>query len=128
VTYKLLEPEQYRNKKLLIIGGGDSAVEAALSLAEQAGTHVTLSYRNNSFSRVKEDNREKISAAIQNGAIDALMESYVDRIDSNSVTLVTGEKSREIQNDFVFVFIGGELPTPFLEKLGVNIETKFGER
>jgi putative YpdA family bacillithiol system oxidoreductase len=128
VTYRLLEPEQYRRKKLLVVGGGDSAVEAALALAAQPGTEVTLSYRKSAFSRVKEDNLERIGAAVQSGVMHAMMESHVTRIDPSSVTLASKDTEHVIQNDFVFVFIGGELPTPFLEKLGVKIETKFGER
>jgi putative YpdA family bacillithiol system oxidoreductase len=128
VTYKLLEPEQYRHKKLLVVGGGDSAIEAALALAAEPGTDVTLSYRKSSFSRLKEENLNAISAAIKSGAVASVLESHVDRIDNTSVTLGYDGKTSEIPNDFVFVFIGGELPTPFLEKLGVKIETKFGER
>ena len=128
VTYKLLEPEQYRDKKVCVIGGGDSAVEAALALAGEAGTHVTLSYRKNSFSRIKEDNLKRITAAIDSGSVDAIFESRVNQIDNSSVSLTHGGETHQIPNDYVFVFIGGELPTPFLEKLGINIETKFGER
>ena len=128
VTYRLLEPEQYRNKRLLVIGGGDSAVEAALALAAEPGTEVTLSYRKSSFSRIKQDNLAKINAAVRSGAVSAMMESQVERIDARHVALSCGGQTQELENDFVFVFIGGELPTPFLAKLGIQIETKFGER
>jgi thioredoxin reductase (NADPH) len=128
VTYRLVEPEQYRNKKLLVVGGGDSAVEAALALASEPGTEVTLSYRKGAFSRIKQDNLEKCAAAIESGAVNVLFESRLDRIGTSSVTVTHKGETRVLPNDFVFVFIGGELPTPFLEKLGVEIETKFGER
>jgi thioredoxin reductase (NADPH) len=128
VTYRLLEPEQYRDKKLLVVGGGDSAVEAALSLAAVPGTEVSLSYRKSSFSRIKEGNLERITNAIDQGLVDVMFESQVERIDNDSVTLNQHGAQKRVANDYVFVFIGGELPTPFLKKLGVKIETKFGER
>jgi putative YpdA family bacillithiol system oxidoreductase len=128
VTYRLLEPEQYRQKNIFVVGGGDSAVEAALTLANEPGTTVTLSYRKNTFSRLKEENLLRINSAIESGTVDVLFESRIERVSSTSVTVSHGGEAREIPNDYVFVFIGGELPTPLLEKIGVNIETKFGER
>jgi thioredoxin reductase len=128
VTYRLLEPEQYRNKRILVVGGGDSAVETALALGHQSGATVTLSYRKPAFSRIKEDNGERIQRAAASGAVALEMESEVERIDNQTVTLRRGGDSFTIDNDYVFVLIGGELPTPFLRKLGVDIETKFGEK
>lgn len=128
VTYKLIEPDQYRNKELLVVGGGDSAVEAALALAREPGSVVTLSYRKSAFSRIKEDNRIKISRAIESGAVKMMFESNVRRISNDSVTIEQKGREIDIANDFTFVLIGGELPTPFLKKLGIEIESKFGER
>ncbi len=128
VTYRLLEPEQYRHKRLLVVGGGDSAVEAALALALEPGTKVTLSYRQNAFSRVKEENRERVARAQKNGAVEVLLESEVERIDGAAVTVRHRGRALEIPNDYAIVLIGGELPTPFLRKLGIDIETKFGKR
>lgn len=128
VTYKLIEPRQYRNKKLLVVGGGDSAVEAALTLAREPGTAVTLSYRKNAFSRIKEDNRRHIARAIESGTVNVMFESNVQRISNDSVTIEQKGGEMDIANDFTFVLIGGELPTPLLKKLGIEVETKFGER
>ena len=128
VTYRLLEPEQYRGRKLLVVGGGDSAVEAALALAGESGTEVTLSYRKDAFSRIKEANLERISAAVESGAVNSMLRSKVDSIDNETVTVTCEDRTEVILNDYVFVFIGGELPTPFLKKMGIRIETKFGER
>lgn len=128
VTYRLLEPNQYQNKRLLVVGGGDSAVEAALALSQEPGTQVTLSYRKQAFSRIKEENRERITRAIEDGSVEALLESQVSRIENETVQIEQNGDSIEIPNDFVFVFIGGELPTPFLHKLGIEIDMKFGER
>jgi thioredoxin reductase (NADPH) len=128
VTYKLLEPEQYRRKKLLVVGGGDSAVEAAVSLSEQPGTQVTLSYRKNAFSRIKAGNRDRINEAIENECVRVLFESNVVAIGNESVSIEHKGRQSTLRNDYTFVFIGGELPTPFLRKLGIQIDTKFGER
>lgn len=128
VTYKLLDPHQYRGKKVCVVGGGDSAVEAALALAEERGTDVTLSYRSGSFSRVKEENLNRITAAFEGGVVNGVLESTVERIENETVTLSRNGDFFELPNDFVIVLIGGEVPTPFLKQMGIGIETKFGER
>jgi putative YpdA family bacillithiol system oxidoreductase len=128
VTYKLLEPEQYRNKRVLVIGGGDSAVEAALSLADENGTDVTLSYRGAAFNRAKEKNRERLDGAVADGRLKVVLGSTVERIEQDKVTLLHEGTRNDLANDFVFVLIGGDLPTPLLQKIGIEIETKFGEQ
>lgn len=128
VTYNLLDPEQYRNKHLLVVGGGDSAVEAALRLGEQEGTTVTLSYRKGSFNRIKDLNKQKIEAAHQAGWIKIIFNSQVESIHSDNIKLNYDNRTEEIKNDYVFVFIGGELPNAFLGKIGIEMETKYGVR
>lgn len=128
VTYRLLEPEQYRGKRTLVVGGGDSAVEAALALAEQARTTVTLSYRKDAFSRIKPDNAERIARAIDRGDVAVLFESTVRAISNQSVSLDVAGATIEVPTDYTFVFVGGELPTGFLKKIGIRVDTKFGER
>ncbi|MCB2229670.1 NAD(P)-binding domain-containing protein [bacterium] len=128
VAYKLLEPEQYAGTHVLVVGGGDSAVEAALSLGEQEGTTVTLSYRKDRFSRIKDGNRERLERAMASGWVRVILESSVIEIHTDEVLLQTTEGERTIPNDSVFVMIGGELPTAFLEKVGIRMERKYGER
>jgi len=128
VMYRLLEPEKFANEKLLVVGGGDSAVEAAVALARQAGTKVTISYRKAAFSRIKQGNREKLDEMEKNGKLTLMMESNVKEIKTESVVISAGEETREIPNDSMFIFAGGELPNAFLKNLGVNIVTKFGTR
>jgi thioredoxin reductase (NADPH) len=126
VVYRLIDPEQYRNQHVLIVGGGDSALEAAASIAEEPGTTVTLSYRSGAFSRAKQKNREKVEALSQSGRIDVLLNSNVQRIEPESVTISVGEAVKDIRNDSVIVSAGGILPTAFLRSIGINVETKWG--
>ncbi len=128
VVYRLLEPAQYLKKKILVVGGGDSAIEAALALSEQRGTDVTLSYRKNVFSRIKEKNQQRIENAMRHDRVNVLLESNVLEIQRESVRLTRGDEQFELKNDYVFIFIGGVLPTAFLQNMGVSIVKKFGER
>ncbi|KAA3633151.1 MAG: 4Fe-4S dicluster domain-containing protein [Calditrichaeota bacterium] len=128
VTYNLLDPEQYKNKHLLVVGGGDSAVEAALRLGEQEGTTVTLSYRKDTFSRIKDKNREKIETAHQARWVNIIFNSQIESIHSDHIILNHDSKSEQIKNNYVFIFIGGELPNKFLSQIGIEMETKFGVR
>jgi thioredoxin reductase/NAD-dependent dihydropyrimidine dehydrogenase PreA subunit len=126
VAYRLLEPELLEYKKVLVVGGGDSAVEAALSLAER--NRVTLSYRNDKFSRIKPKNREKIQAAIKNDLLEVKFNTNLVSIDKNHVLLKKDPEGTEISldNDHVYIFAGGELPVQFLLKTGVKITKRFG--
>jgi len=128
VAYRLLEPELIHNKKVLVVGGGDSAVENALLLADE-GNDVTLSYRNDSFARLKPKNLERVGSAIQKKTVRAIFNSNVKEIKEDSVLLaVDGEENfMSLQNDLIYIFAGGELPTKFLEKIGIRITKKFGD-
>jgi thioredoxin reductase/NAD-dependent dihydropyrimidine dehydrogenase PreA subunit len=128
VTYKLIEPEQYRGRRMLVVGGGDSAVEAAVTLGQEEATRVTLSYRRDGFSRIKPENKRRIEAAADAGAVDVRFGSEVREIRRGEVVIEQGGKVEELANDYTLVLAGGELPTPLLRKLGVEIETKFGKR
>jgi thioredoxin reductase (NADPH) len=126
VTYRLIDPEQYRNQHVLVVGGGDSALEAATSIAAEPGAKVTLSYRSGSFSRAKQKNREKIEAMASEGRVDVLLNSNVKEIQADSVSIAIGEEVKQIPNESIIVSAGGILPTAFLQKIGINVETKWG--
>jgi len=126
VAYRLLEPELIHNQKILVVGGGDSAIESALLLMEE-NNEVSLSYRNEKFSRLKPKNLEKINEAINYKKIKVFYNSKVKEIKDKSIVLQVEEKEKEIDNDLVYIFAGGELPTKFLEKIGIKITKKFGE-
>ncbi len=127
VAYRLLEPEIIEGKDILVVGGGDSAIESALLLADK--NKVTLSYRSDAFSRIKPLNSQKINAAIASSTVDVRLSSNLLSIEKESVTLSLGkdEKMITLKNDLVYIFAGGELPTQFLEKIGITITKKFGE-
>lgn len=124
VMYRLIEADHYVNKKILIVGGGDSAVEAAMGLAHQVGNSVTLSYRQESFSRIKERNAQRIQEYIRKGKVKVLFNSKPVEFRSDSVVLDVNGAQQILSNDFVWIFAGGEPPTAFLKKIGVG----FGER
>jgi len=127
VVYRLIDPEQYKGQRVLVVGGGDSALEAAVAIAEQKGSKVTLSYRSDAFSRVKEKNRTALKAAEETGRLRVMLKSSPTKIKPDLVTLKLEDKSVDIRNDAVIVCAGGELPTPLLKKIGVMFETKHGE-
>ena len=126
VVYRLLDPEQYRNQQVLIVGGGDSALEAALAIAEEPGAAVTLSYRGDAFGRVKEKNRQRLQESEKKGSIRVLLQSNVKEIETGKVIIDHAGKMMEIRNDAVIVSAGGVLPTPFLKDIGIMVETKYG--
>jgi thioredoxin reductase len=126
VVYRLIDPEQYVGQHVLIVGGGDSALEAATSIAEQPGTTVTLSYRSPSFSRAKEKNRQKIDELVSHNRLQIMLESNVKNIGKRDVTIQWKDTSIELPNESVIICAGGVLPTTFLKETGITVETKYG--
>ncbi|MDQ7016463.1 MAG: NAD(P)-binding domain-containing protein [Gammaproteobacteria bacterium] len=126
VVYRLLDPEQYKGQSVVIVGGGDSALEAAVSISEEEGTDVTISYRSGGFSRAKEKNRLKVAAAAENGSLRVLMNSTVKQIGKENIQIDQQGEVIELPNDAVIVNAGGILPTPFLKEVGITVETKHG--
>ena len=126
VVYRLIDPEQYAGQNILVVGGGDSALEAAASIADEPGTTVALSYRGEAFGRARAKNRDRVNAAIEDGRIRILLGSEVQQIAAEHVVIKTREGVVEIQNDAVIICAGGVLPTQFLKDAGIQVETKFG--
>jgi len=126
VVYRLIDPEQYRNMKVMVVGGGDSALEAALAIADVEGGEVSLSYRSENFSRAKAKNRDRIEAYAREGKIALYLPSNLTSIGSATVTLDQSGESITLPNDAVIVNAGGILPSGFLKQVGIQVDTKYG--
>ena len=124
VFYDIVEMEAFAGQKVLVVGGGDSAVESALGLANQPNTEVRLSYRGADFNRVKPRNVEKLTRAIAARKIIPMLGSELREIQPDRVRIEVDGNSTILPNDTVIIRIGGEAPTTFLEKLGVRIVEK----
>jgi len=125
VVYRLIDPDQYAGQRVLVVGGGDSALEAAASLAE-ASADVTLSYRGEAFQRAKTRNRQRVEAGTQSGRLQLLLKSEVKAIKEDRVAVVQEGRGIHVPNDHVIVNAGGILPTDFLKGIGIDIVTKWG--
>jgi thioredoxin reductase (NADPH) len=121
VMYRLIEADHYINKKILVIGGGDSAVEAAMGLAHQVGNNVTVSYRQDRFSRIKERNSTRVEECIRSGKLKVLFNSSPLEFREDAVVIEVKGERMEIPNDFVWIFAGGTPPYDFLRKVGVQL-------
>lgn len=126
VVYRLVDPDQYAGRAVLVVGGGDSALEAAISLADQPGAKVVLAYRGEAFSRVKEKNRLALESRLRQGRLQVLLKSSVRSIEPDVVRVCVDGVERVIRNDAVIVCAGGQLPKDMLEQIGVRFDTKFG--
>jgi thioredoxin reductase len=123
VLYRLIEADHYTHKNILIVGGGDSAVEAAMGLARQDGNRVTISYRKNEFSRLKDRNAKRIDEHINSRIIEVLFNSVPTEFRVGSVSIDVGGEIRELANDFVWIFAGGIPPSDFLKASGIAFGT-----
>ena len=125
VLYTLSDAAQYRSCRVLVVGGGDSAAEAAVALGKEPTNQVTLSYRRTEFSRIREKNREALNSAVVAGRVQLMLGSNVREIREGEVLLDCVEgQVRTLGNDYVFAFLGGSSPREFLEKVGVSMVTK----
>ncbi len=125
VMYSLTDAAQYKRARILVVGGGDSAAEAALGLSNQAGNDVTLSYRKRELGRLKDKNRKNLREAIDGGRVRFLPASTVAEIAAADVVIESEGGAREtLPNDYVFALIGGSSPNEFLQRIGIQIVTK----
>lgn len=127
VVYRLIDPEQYRDQQVLVVGGGDSAVEAALAISEVPGSVASISYRGSAFSRIKPANRDRLQRSQEHNRVRVLLNSEVQEISATAATLTHNGNAFTIANDAVIVCAGGVLPTQFLRSLGIEISTHFGK-
>lgn len=121
VMYRLIEADHYKNCKILVVGGGDSAVEAAMGLAHQPGNEVTLSYRKECFSRIKERNMQRIQECMRSGQVKVIFNSIPTEFKAASVVLDVSGATQEMANDYVWIFAGGTPPSDFLKRVGIQL-------
>jgi thioredoxin reductase (NADPH) len=130
VVYSMIDPSDYAGAHVLVVGGGDSALEAAHTIAEEEGATVTLSYRSDAFARAKRKNRDKVERLAAEGRLNVMLTSQVTEVGEGSVTLTCkegqGQVDVQIENEAVIVCVGGILPTGFLKQIGIEVETKYG--
>ena len=118
VAYSLLDARSYQDRRILVVGGGDSAVEAALGLAGLAGNEVTLAYRKDAFFRVRAEYERRLEAS----DIHVLLRTEVAAIEPDSVSLVVDGRPRDVPNDDVFIMAGGTPPFAMLQESGVSFD------
>jgi len=128
VVYRLIDAEQYRNMHVLVVGGGDSAAEAALAIAAEQGTTVTISCRGDEIlTRPKDRNRQQLKASVAQKKITLYLNANVKEIGKETVMLIHEGKDIEMKNDAIIVCAGGTLPTPMLKEIGVMVDTYYGQ-
>lgn len=129
VAYRLLEPEEFAGKHVMVVGGGNSAVESALALADAGRCKsVAISYRRDKFARCRAENRRRIDEAIQTQRVHFMPNSHVVEVEENAVKLRALEGDKSYANDAVIVQIGGTPPSSILKSFGIELVTKYGER
>ena len=126
VVYRMIDPEQYSGQNVLVVGGGDSALEAASSIAESTNAKVALSYRGDAFTRAKARNRERLENVRRTGRLHVVLRSQVRQIAEDAVVMEQSGKLMRIPNEVVIVQAGGIVPTDFLKNVGVQVQTKYG--
>ncbi|MDH3633684.1 MAG: NAD(P)-binding domain-containing protein [Gammaproteobacteria bacterium] len=126
VVYSLIDPEQYLGKKVLVVGGGDSALEAALSIVDAGGADVSISYRSDAFSRAKAKNRERVDNYAAASKVKLYLSSNLINISPHEVVLEHKGQAIQLENDAIIINAGGILPTGFLKDIGISVETKYG--
>jgi thioredoxin reductase len=124
VSYSLIEAEGYEDRDLLVVGGGDSAIEAALALSKAGRNRVTISYRGDQFNKARERNQAQLAAAEGDGRIGVLRKSSVREVLPEAVRIDCGGSETTLPNHYTFALIGGESPENFLRKIGVEIVEK----
>jgi thioredoxin reductase len=126
VAYRLIESERISDKKIIVVGGGDSAIESALLLKDN--NEVILSYRKEKFARLKPKNRDKILAADEDKSINIMYNTNLVAIAEDHVLISNSETgiTQRYDNDLVYIFAGGEMPTKFLNNAGIEIKKRFG--
>lgn len=127
VVYRMIDPSQYAGQNVTVVGGGDSALEAAATLVEETDARVILAYRGDSFSRARRKNRTRVDTAAETGRLKVLLNTNLTSIGDKSVRLETEGEPAEAPCERVIICAGGVLPTKLLQNIGIRTVTKYGE-
>lgn len=128
VIYSLPDPELWAGQHCIVVGGGDSALEAALRLSEQPGSTSTLVYRGEVFTRARPANRAAVELAEQEGRISVHRSSTPLRYTDRQLLIKTSDTEISLEADMICVQIGGELPTALLKHAGIKVDVHFGRQ
>lgn len=124
VYHRLYSPRKYKNENIIVVGGGNSAIEAAITLSEQ--NKVYLSYRGSEFARIFKDNERKLNEAIAAKRIEPLLNSNITEFGDNEATLKIGtDEVRKLPYNHAFVLVGADVPRDFLKSLGLKMENEW---
>lgn len=128
VSYTLIEPEPFEGKHVLVVGGGNSAVENAIALADFGKcASVSISYRRAAFARCRAENKRRIDELIASKRVLPIMPSEVVMIRETDVVIELNGEKRSLRNDAVIIQIGGTAPSELLQKFGIEVVVKRGE-
>ncbi|MDH3252198.1 MAG: NAD(P)-binding domain-containing protein, partial [Ignavibacteria bacterium] len=127
VYHRLYSPRKYKKENILVVGGGNSAIEAAITLSEN--NNVILSYRGSEFSRIFKDNERKLNEAIAAKRIEPMLNSTVAEFGQSEATLRidkgAGDEIRKVPYNHAFVLVGADVPRKFLKSLGLKMENEW---
>jgi thioredoxin reductase/NAD-dependent dihydropyrimidine dehydrogenase PreA subunit len=127
VTSELIDADQYQGARVLVVGGGDTAVEAACALAERGGVEVTFASRGQALTRCGQTNRARALELAGQGKLVVMLATEVQLIEAGRVQLRSEAGTISLRNDYVIACLGGELPREFLQRVGVQVRRLFGE-
>jgi thioredoxin reductase/NAD-dependent dihydropyrimidine dehydrogenase PreA subunit len=127
VTYRMIDPQQYEGARVLVVGGGDSALEAAIQLVEETDAEVALSYRQADFGKCREANKVRFKELVREGRVHSFLPSKILAVTPEDVTLEVQGRSLKLPNDYIIACIGGDLPAPFLKANSIAIKKYEGK-
>ncbi len=128
VTYRLIDASQYEGKRVVVVGGGDAALEAAIQLAEETDAEVVLSYRQAEFGKARDANKKRIKELADDGRVTLFLPSKPKEVTPDAVHLEVAEgRVMKLPNDYVIACLGGELPAEFLKACGVSMKKYTGQ-
>lgn len=127
VIIGLGNPAEHAGRRVLVVGGGDAAVEGAIALARSGAAEVILCHRGETFSRCRDENRRALGSAIADGRVRVILGGRITRIDPANVELATPEGTRSLANDVVVLALGRALPVRFLEASGIALKAYSGD-